>query len=250
MTTTTTEQAQELARKGSIAEARAVLEAAASNGDASAAYSLAEIAAFEGAWDVVLAQLTTFAAGHDAVYAGNVKRDAAGLLWRAAESTGRWADAAALLAQLPERAVGGLFYRSLGTLFTAEGKGEAPTLAANPDSPEQRRAKHDRAKEKYGDNPKALFVSAAQDPEFDDDVIAHYPAAASALRFGDALKAAHALVRKGRIDDAWALTLAKLPEWAPVEACQIAPVELLWDPRLRSMITPARCAAALSRTPG
>lgn len=237
--------AQDTARAGRVDDAMPVLEAAAEQGSALAAYSLAEIHAFRGEWDRVLERLAQFMPGEADVYAGNVKRDAAGLLWRAAQETERWPEASKLLAKLDEQAVGSVFYKSLAKLMKAGGKGAAPKLEGSVESAAQRKKKLDEAKAKK--DPFLIVMRAMEDRAFDADVVKHWDAALPELRIEYVLQGIPALVRAKKFDAAMRGLAQTLPDWMNVEDCQIAPVELLWDPGMRALMTPARCAAVLTR---
>ena len=241
--------AQDAAREGRIADARPTLEAAAEQGSASAAYSLAEIAALQGDWDGVLARLAQFMPNEKQIYAGNVKRDVAGLLWRAAEETGRWPEAAKLLAGMKENAVGGLFYKSLKRLLTAKGKGAAPKLVhvmGTAKDYAEHVAKAKAEKDAFG-----VVMNAKEHASFDADVVAHFAAAEDELtQFDYVLDCIPAFVRQKKVAAGWAAFTRKLSDWMNVEDCQIAPIVVLWDPAMRPMMTPPRCAALLSRKLG
>lgn len=239
--------AQEQARTGAVTDAMQTLEAAANGGDVSAAYSLAEIHAFRGEWSKVIDRLAPLCAEPDALSAGNMKRDAAGLLWRAAEATGRWSDARAQLSKLPEQAVGGLLFASLGRYLESEGKADPPVLSGLIGTTEERRAQYVVKVGRSAGKPVGIFVSASNDPDLDTEAVAAFPAAKELLNFNQTLAAARSLVRVLRPDDAWAAVAAKAKGWMPIDASQIAPAVLLWDPDLRPMMTPARCAEVLAR---
>ncbi len=239
--------AQEQARAGAIGDAVQTLETAADAGDVSAAYSLAEIHAFRGEWSKVIDRLVPLCAQPDALSAGNMKRDAAGLLWRAAEATGRWSDARAQLSKLPEQAVGGLLFASLGPYLESEGKAGAPVLSGLVGTTEERRAQYLVKVGRSAGKPVGIFVSASNDPDLDAEAVAAFPAARELLNFNQTLAAARSLVRVGKLDDAWAAVVAKSKGWTAIDASQIAPAVLLWDPDLRPMMTPARCAEVLAR---
>jgi hypothetical protein len=66
--------------------------------------------------------------------------------------------------------------------------------------------------------------------------------------FQEALVAARALVQAGDPDGAWAVIEAALPDWHSDSATRVAPVILLIDPVLNTLITPAR-SRQIVRTP-
>jgi hypothetical protein len=83
-------KAQAAARSGQTELALESLEVFAANGDDSAAASLAELYAFLGRWDKVIANAGRLIANPEAVYAGNVFNDMIQLLGRAGHRSGEW----------------------------------------------------------------------------------------------------------------------------------------------------------------
>lgn len=247
--------AQAAARNGSTDAALAALLAFAEKGDIAASASLAELYAFRGEWDRVLLHVQPLIAKPDAVYAGNVVQGMLGLLWRAADETKRWEDAAKILAKLP-RSVAAfvtILSGSLKPYLAAKGKAKTPRVRDAHFTPKQLAVGYERnaASARAKNDAKALFLSATNAaPLYDDETIAAFPAARKLLDFDKTLGACRAFVRKGRIDEAWEAIAPKLSEWACVEDAQVAPIELLYDPDLRRMMTPARCAEVLATPRG
>jgi hypothetical protein len=80
----------------------------------------------------------------------------------------------------------------------------------------------------------------------DDAIAEHYVVGAPKIRFHDAVAYFALLVRNGRGEDAWAEILKKLPTWPRVDKSEIAPVALLRDVHLRTIMTPERCTKVLA----
>ena len=74
------------------------------------------------------------------------------------------------------------------------------------------------------------------------------PVLAEPPAFDRALAEARALVQAGRPDEAWAVIEAALPGWRSESPTRVAPVILLVDPVLKTLITPAR-SRQIVRTP-
>jgi hypothetical protein len=238
------------AREGHVDEALPTLEAACSAGSAEAAYALAEIHAFRGEWDRALDRLLEMLPNEGEIYAGNVKRDAAGLAWRGAEETQRWKDAEKIVAGLDENAVGGVMHETLLAHLKRGGKGAAPQLTYSLyESEGELRKAYARAKAAAGDDAFSRFLAAADDALFDADAVAAFDAALPELdQYDYVLSGARACARRGKLDQGWMAVHDKLDLWMNVEHCQIVPAELVWDPSLRTMMTPERCAAVLARS--
>lgn len=243
-------KAQEAARAGDVDGALASLRVFAGKGDVSASCSLAALHAFRGEWGEVLLRVQPLFSKPDTTYA-NVLLDMVGLLWRAAEETGKWSEAAAALKKLPKSyAKEFVLIGRLGPYFASGGTDPAPALDLGPDgTPTERRKGFEKLTKQARETKDAelLFFAAADDPLFDDDAIAAFPAAQKSLDLRMTLMAARAFNRKKRPDDAWRAVEPKLPEWAEDEAEQIAPAQLLYDPDLRPMMNAERCKKVLSR---
>ena len=80
----------------------------------------------------------------------------------------------------------------------------------------------------------------------DDEIIARFPLAEPKLRFHWVLPFVKALIRAGRADEAWKTIQAHLATWAAVDYAQVAPVELLVDQELRTLMTAERCKEVLA----
>jgi hypothetical protein len=246
----TTAKAQEAARAGKIDDAIASLRIFADKGDILASCSLASLLAFRGEWDEVITRVQPLFAKPDTTYA-NVLLDMVGLLWRAAEETGRWKDADAALKKLPKKyAKEFVLIGRLGPYFAGGGKGEKPALDHGPDgTPAKRKAKFEKELKDAKAQKDAFLVFAASndDPLFDDHAVATFAAAKKELDLRNTFFAAKAFVRKSRLDDAWKALEPKLGEWMEDEEAQIAPAHLLYDPDLYPMMTPERCRKVLER---
>ena len=95
------EQARRAALRGEVDPALAALRALAATGDDGASASLAELLAFRGEWEELIAHAGRLVANPGAVFSGDVFDDMVRLLGRAGHETGEWrrigeaADAAA-----------------------------------------------------------------------------------------------------------------------------------------------------------
>jgi hypothetical protein len=85
------EAAQQTALRGEVDSAVEQLHSLLAGGDAGAAASLAEIAAFRGQWADVLRHAYVFMRKPDSVYAANVLGDVAALIAAAGFKAGGWA---------------------------------------------------------------------------------------------------------------------------------------------------------------
>ncbi|MBA3463610.1 MAG: hypothetical protein H0T46_26875 [Deltaproteobacteria bacterium] len=246
-----TKAAQSAARQGKTDAAMAALLEFANKGDAAAAASLAELYAFKGDWDQVLVHVQPLIAKPDAVYAGNVVQGMLGLVWRAADETQRWTDATSIVRKLPKSVAGfvTILSGSLKPYLASKGKGKLPRVKDAHFTEKKLREVYERnaANARATKDAKLLFLSArSAAPMFDDETIASFPGARKHLDFDQTLDASRAFSRKGRLEDAWKAIAPKVSEWRAVDHAQIAPVELLYDPDLRALMTPKRCATVLA----
>jgi hypothetical protein len=240
----TAKKAQEAARAGKIDDALAALARFADGGDAGAAAALAELHAFRGEWDAVLLRAAPLLADPEAVSAGNVAADLAGLVWRAAGETKRHKDALKILGPGNDF----LIFSEVRRWLKAGGKGKPPRIRT-VDAPAHQKKVYERT---IADADDALsrFLAAASFPLYDAQAVAAFKSAAGELDWEQTLDAARAFVRQGKPDGAWKAVEPKLAEWSPVEPCQVAPAELVYDPDLFPMMTAARCRKVLQTSRG
>jgi hypothetical protein len=79
-------------------------------------------------------------------------------------------------------------------------------------------------------------------------VLARWDPTNPGLGFDQAVSVARVLCKRGDPEQAWTLLEGYLRHWWPVDYAQVAPVELLYDPLLAPLVTPARGEQIL-RTP-
>ncbi len=264
------EAARQAALRGDVDVALPALVSCAEAGDDAAAASLAELLAFLGRWEEVIPNAARLIGNPFAVYAGNVFDDMVRLLGRAGHETGAWdrleAVAANALRQVKARLqandmnfaetklraertrLGGILRR---LAKYAAGRGAPPHelvrifSTAPAFAPEE--AAFRTALERNKGKPAARLLDLAIVFCVDTEAIRLYPAAAD-VTFEQAVYVAQALVRSGEPTRAWEVVWANVPNWAPIDAAQVAPVVLLTDELLRTITTPLR-AETVVRTP-
>lgn len=245
----TLKKAAQQARLANTEVAMEALRALSTKGDAAASASLAELLVFRGEWQ----QMVPFALdllGHpDAVYAGNVFFDMCLLVRRAAEVLGDPAviDRAAATAPAKMRDVVQKYLLDGWSLHRQ-----------NPANAEER-ARYEKAAadattgKRFKGKPDALarhIFALASVFHVHDEMVKQWPEKAHLLDFNQAVGTARILARRGEPEKAWRLIESMLPKWWPVDNAQVAPVELLYDPDLAPLMTPARCALVLATPRG
>jgi hypothetical protein len=239
-------KAAQLARQGHPDEALEALLRFAAESDVAAAASAAELLAFRGRWADLVPWTTALLAQPRAVHAGNVFTDMASLVRRAAKELGDASLIARAAAVVPEDHAA---RRDAVLLQDA-----AARMAER--RPERRATYEDAAREaasgkRFQGKPDALAAhcfALAETYGVEDALIARWEPPLPWASLQHAVPVARALVRRERPAEAWAVLESKLPAWFPVDAAQVAPVELLVDPLLSGLMTSERCEQVL-RTP-
>jgi len=253
-----------LARAGKTDEAIAALSPLADEGSVPAAYALLELRAFRGKWDDVLALARRVVADPDALRTSNTVDDTVRLIGAAGRASRRWAEVEAVAEvglQAARRDGDQVRETVFGNLVKyARREGAAPhelvMLFGDNDQPPRTRAQYDVAVEKSRQNKRkpddlarhqfALAV-VYQQP---DEIVRLFDANEKLMSFANAVDAARVLVDRHQPDRAFTILAERLGQWFPVEQVQVAPVVLLVDERLGTLMNPKRCAAVLSTPRG
>jgi hypothetical protein len=77
------------------------------------------------------------------------------------------------------------------------------------------------------------------------EAIRLYPSAGGESLFDQAMFVAGAMIEEGNSETAWQVIVENLGKWRPVDFAQVAPVVLLTDARLRTVVTPERGVALI-----
>lgn len=264
------EQAQELALRGETDAALAAFADLKKSGHHGASASLAVIAAFRAQWSDMLPHVETVFKSPGSVDTLNVYTDMVLLAARAGTSLGKWAELRELakmalkkLSEVEDNEVHVDAVRRLGKFAARKGEGAHFALEEPDDTLAQRKARFEGALAKLARAPKKRFKTPADrlDHLFGlASVLSYHEGALQVFDqegalpniFDNVAFAASALARAGRADEAWNAIRTRLPLWWPVEATQIAPVVLLADEALSTLMTPERCEEVLRcpRGPG
>ena len=253
----TFKQAMQLARAGHTELALPkLLELASKEGkdQGLAAYAAATTLAFQGDFAGFLEPARAFLATY-VFGAINPFDDIAALLVVAGHATGDWAAVkrAAEAGEGRARAAD-----PIAKLLKALEKG-APALGRRGKATRLDRAAYeksvaeDRADKKLAARPDDLarrLFSTAVVYGAEDEALAAYERAKAVLYWDDPLDAARILVRRGRVDDAWEVVLEALPRWQGGFVASVGPLDLLIDPALGGVLTPARGQALLATPRG
>lgn len=277
-----TKKAQAAVRSGLIKLALPPLENFAASGDDAAAASLAELYAFQGEWEKVIPNAGRLIANPYAVYAGNVFDDMISLLGCAGRCSGKWDRVIATVEnalKVSQRRVYNEFNeyhreRELkifqNLIAYAQRRGEPPhellaifgvSQLMDEKFPEEREAWYKDAVANVDKNRPDLKKNPQAKPEYffflakgvvEDEALRIYEAHGSTflMRWQAAEYMAGLYVRRGNPDKAWAAIENNLSDWGPVDHAQVAPVVLLIDQYLRTLMTPERCQLVLSTTRG
>ena len=286
-------KAQVAARSGQTELALESLEVFAAKGDDSAAASLAELYAFLGRWDKLIANAGRLIANPGAVYAGNVFDDMIRLLGRAGHRSGEWSriievvEAASrtnakryaelhlaekdktgreILKNSKER--NEKVFRNLIQYATRQGKPPHELMAIfgvrgcmGDMNEQERRAWYENAvknvdslRQDLKRNPQAkmeYFFSLAKGV-LEDEALRLYEAHGKSfvMAWQAAEYAAPIYVRGGNSETAWAAIESNLKHWWPVDHVQVAPLVLLTNEHLETLMTPERCRLVLSTPRG
>jgi hypothetical protein len=278
-------QARIDALKGQTEEALEFLEHFASKGDNSAAASLAELYAFLNQWDRVISNAGRLIADPEAVYAGNVFDDMVNLLGRAGHHTGEWKRiievvTAARVANKNrsydegDRPVSDRYEKILENLVKYAARQRRPphklieiiheqqivpdiTLAQRKasfrDGVENVYSYRPDLKNKPQERAQHCF-SLAVFYGLEDEALELYDAndqgSEFLMKWDAAVYIARIHVRRANADAAWAVILPKIGYWQPCDRAQVAPVVLLIDEYLQTIMTPERCRLVLKTARG
>jgi hypothetical protein len=275
-------KAQSVAREGETELALRSLESFAAKGDDSAAASLAELYAFLGDWNKVIANAGRLIANPGAVYAGNVFLEMINLLGRAGHRSGEWrrvaevAEAAQKANAHRDFTKGKETYRSsyekiLRNLIQyAKRSGKPPheLLAIfGVHDPMERMSRKEREawyqnavknvdaiRPDLKNNPiaKAEYFFSLAKGELEDEALRLYEAhgATFLMAWQAAEFVAGVYVRRGNPETAWSAILSNLSKWLPVDNSQVTPLILLTDEHLSTLMTRERCELVLSTPRG
>jgi hypothetical protein len=213
----TKKQAVAAAIAGNIEPALELLLRLHGEGDASASASAAEILAFQGRNVEAVACAKALLKKPGAVYAGNVSDELKQLV-------------AVIEKGLP---------KPPGRPKPDREKFEG--LVADPKVEK-------RFKGKPRELAQHLLALAEIVCHLDDELIARWDPKHPYFHFEQACWVARALVRRGEKERAWAILESRLCGWYPVDAAQVLPIVLLFDPWLAPLMTPERRALVL-KTP-
>ena len=241
----TAKAAAKAAREGRVDEALAALRALADAGSAAAAASVAEILAFRGEWASMVPYAMQLLAEPSAVYAGNVFTDLTRLVRRAARELGDPAVIERAAAVVPSSHAA-MRDATLLQDFVA------PTTSRAPDpEPFAAAAREATDGKRFRGKPvelaKHLFALAVL-LNVEDEIVARWDPTNPGMLFEDAARVAHVVAQRGDRERAWAILEGHLHRWYPVDHAQVAPVEVLVDPILATLVSTAR-AEQILRTP-
>jgi hypothetical protein len=275
-------KAQAAARSGQTELALESLAAFAVKDDDSAAASLAELYAFLGQWDKVIANAGRLITNPGAVHAGNVFNDMINLLGRAGHRSGEWqrvievvevaskANATQDFGKQMEsyRDRNEKVFRNLIQYAKRQSKPPHELLAIfgvrDPSahmSQQKREAWYqntvknvDTIRPDLKKNPQAKpeYFFALAKGTLEDEALRLYEAHGKTflMAWQSAEYVAPIYVRRGNPDAAWAAIESNLKNWWPVDHAQVTPLVLLTDENLDTLMTPERCQLVLSTPRG
>jgi hypothetical protein len=277
-------EARQAARRGEVDVAIPALRRCAEQGDDAACASLAELLALRGEWGECIPHAGRLIANPGAVYAGNVFDDMVRLLGRAGHETGHWAEIEQLAAAAKVRVDRGVtrphlrkrYFTILDRLRAyARGRGAAPheliaifqppswltrlSAAVAPPSPPREAAYRDAVDRVFQlrpdleRDPDALAVhyfSLAQTFDQEAEALRLYTEHHALLSFDNAVYVARVWTRRGEPARAWEILSSKLSQWWPMDAAQVAPVVLLTDEHLRTLMSRERRELVLASPRG
>ena len=251
-------------------------------GDDGAAASLAELYAFLGQWDQVIANAGRLIANPGAVHAGNVFHDMIRLLGRAGHRSGRWAHVIEVVEMaskanasrdIPKqmeayRDRNEKVFRNLIQYAKRQAQPPHELLAIfgvrDPSahmSKQEREAWYqntvqnvDTIRPDLRKNPQAKpeYFFALAKGTLEDEALRLYEAHGKnfLMAWQSAEYVAPIYVRRGKPEAAWAAIESQLKKWWPVDQAQVTPVVLLTDENLETLMTPERCQLVLSTSRG
>ncbi|MCB9761680.1 MAG: hypothetical protein H6739_17685 [Alphaproteobacteria bacterium] len=260
-------QARSVVRSGHFEEGLPILEKAHASGNVTASASVAEVFGFLGRWDEVYQFCSAVLGKPSTIETQNVVTEATMLLIAGCWNTDNWSVASRSVAQALKVA------RS--TAAHPEHLSDLERLLVYTKS--QGAAKYPVPEDGFADESltdrmhafeKAVKSLPKKKPKLFKDHVARrnhifalatvYGYHAGAVRvfeqmgppdsFDDTVFLAKGLVLSGREADAWNVIITGVPLWWPVDPVQVAPVELLIDPSLYTIMSTDRCIDVL-RTP-
>jgi hypothetical protein len=260
------EIAQKTALEGDAVAAEAAFKALVAAGDVGANAALAEFAAYRGAWAEVLDLVEPLFAAPTTIYTQNVYQDMVSLTARAGQEMKAWPRVrnlaklalSKLSAKTGEARIAAI--RELDDFAQRAGKGSY-LPAGIPEAERKKRfddavAQMVKSKEKRFRKPAErtnhLFALARATEYYAGAVSVFDQEKSLPFIFDNVVFAASALTRVGRGEEAWTAVTSSLNLWWPVEVTQVAPVVLLTDEFLRTVMTPERCQTVIQspRGPG
>jgi hypothetical protein len=133
-----------------------------------------------------------------------------------------------------------------------------PLQRQAPADAEERAAYDDAVREssttrRFEGKPEALarhIFALASVYNVHDEMVRLWPSTRHLLDFDHAADTARILVERGQPEAAWGIIESMVGRWWPVDQAQVAPVILVADPALASLMTPERCAFVLSTPRG
>jgi len=272
----TLKQARQMALRGRVEEALPLLRDHADKGDTSASASLAELLAFQDEWQKCLEYAGAFIARPQSVYAGNIFDDMVHLLARAGRETRQWTWLLHLTQAAEQRVEENIAeydpskkeaerirYSEIfqGLCAYAQGEGARPFELTRifgvilPTQLEQDAAYQLAAQNALRQPPKSrnnpadlsrLRFILAQNYNQEAEGIRLYEDGQMPPQFDCAVFVAKAYVRQEQPDLAWNVLLKYVPRWWPVDRAQVAPVVLLIDSDLASIMNHERCETVLT----
>ena len=267
----TLNQARRAALHGQTEIAIQALQSFADAGDAAASASLAELFAFQGRWKEVILHAGRLIENPTVAYAGNVFNDMICLLGRAGHETGQWqqiAEAAASAWDKTDKTEERVHVRNrhFRILEALKGyvlrNGEAPheliRIFGNPSSAAQadRDVRYKAAVYEATHNNQELRQNVAElnaylfaiaiNSNQPDDALKIYDAGNMPANFDYAVHLAKILARRGDIERGWEVLWSHMSLWWPVDKAQVAPVILLTDPQLKTLLSQERCDQILA----
>jgi hypothetical protein len=275
-------KAREAARSGQTGLALESLEAFAAKGEDGAAASLAELYAFLDQWDKVVANAGRLIANPGAVYAGNVFDDMIRLLGRAGHRLGQWPRVIEVVEVASKANASRDFgkqkdwyrdrnekiFRNL--IQYAKRQGEpphellaifgVPSSSANM-SQQEREAWYQnivqnvdviRPDLKANLDARSEYFFTLTQGTLEDEALRLYEVHGKnfLMAWQSAVYVAPIYVRRGNPAAAWAAIESNLTEWWPVDQAQVAPVMLLTDENLETLMTRERRELVLSTPRG
>jgi hypothetical protein len=245
----TRKRATEQARLGNTDLALEALLRFGDRGDAAASASAAELLAFRGEWTAMVPHAMALLGQPDAVYAGNLFTDMCLLVRRAATELGDPEITARASAVVPPV----MNDRMQACLIEGRPLQHRPAADAAELESYRDAVRESSSTRRFEGKPDALArhtFALASVYNAHDEMVRLWPGTAHVLDFDHAADTARILVERGEPDAAWAIIESMVARWWPVDDAQVAPVILVADPALASLMTPERCARVLATPRG